>query len=666
MTRRWFTVLGLSLAVTAWHAGAADAPPPAREREVLGHVTEVAGWYQHVRSLEQGQPTPGEVLIRDATGRTSRQVLDVTIEFARAEATRAEATRAEATRAEVATTETPRSSPTSGDGPAASPTTGPATHPATASSQPGRGRRIEQVAATVAQRVVQLRADLDAVERQVAAAAPGAVPADLAARRDRLASELNLATVRRDVLQRLLTLRGGSDGEAEGSLLDKIDAIQRSIPAAPGQDSSAAAAVATASASAASASASSEPTGVFGLVSRMSQLSGRMRELKDLAEQAASLRQTGDALRGPIRTELMAAVRQVDAVDNAGGTTGTAGGGDPEAERRELDALAARFRQLSDAAMPLSRQAVLLDQARASLLEWRALLGRQYRDAALALLLRVGLTAAVIGAVFVVSVLWRRATFRYVHDPRRRRQFMLLRRLVIGCAIGVIAAFNFVSELGSLATFVGILTAGIAVSLQTLILSGVAYFFFVGRFGVRVGDRVTVAGVTGEVLDTGLFRLHLLELGGARRFEPTGRVVVFANSVLFQPAGFFKQAPGADYVWHEVSLTLSPESDHRVAEARLLGAVQSVFDEYRDDIDRQHAAARRSGAAPAAPPRPAGRLRFVDQGLEFTLRYPVELTRASEVEDRITRALLAAIEQEPKLRLVSSGTPVIQPAGQPA
>ena len=228
MTRRWSTVLGFSLAVTAWSAGAADAPPPAREREVLGHVTEVAGWYQHVRSLEQGQPTPGEVLIRDATGRTSRQVLDVTIEFARAEATRAEATRAEATRAEVATTETPRSSPTSGDGPAASPTTGPATHPATASSQPGRGRRIEQVAATVAQRVVQLRADLDAVERQVAAAAPGAVPADLAARRDRLASELNLATVRRDVLQRLLTLRGGSDEGDETILRSNIQEIRAS------------------------------------------------------------------------------------------------------------------------------------------------------------------------------------------------------------------------------------------------------------------------------------------------------------------------------------------------------------------------------------------------------------------------------------------------------
>jgi small-conductance mechanosensitive channel len=273
----------------------------------------------------------------------------------------------------------------------------------------------------------------------------------------------------------------------------------------------------------------------------------------------------------------------------------------------------------------------------------------------------------VISAIVVLSVLWRRATFRYIRDPRRQRQFMLLRRLVVSCAVVVVAVFSFVTEFGSLATFAGILTAGIAVSLQTLILSGVAYFFFVGRYGVRVGDRVTVAGVTGEVLDTGLFRLYLMELGGARRLDPTGRVVVFANSVLFQPSGFYKQVPGADYVWHEMCLTLSPDSDHRLAETRLLGAAEAVFAEHREAIDRQHAAARHAnaGAVPANPPRPAGRLRFVDAGLEFTLRYPVEVTRASEVEDRLTRQFLAAIEQEPRLRVVASGTPVIQAAIAP-
>jgi len=48
----------------------------------------------------------------------------------------------------------------------------------------------------------------------------------------------------------------------------------------------------------------------------------------------------------------------------------------------------------------------------------------------------------------------------------------------------------------------------VAVALQTVILSGVAYFFFIGRFGVRVGDRVTITNITGDVIEIGLFRIY--------------------------------------------------------------------------------------------------------------------------------------------------------------
>jgi small-conductance mechanosensitive channel len=228
--------------------------------------------------------------------------------------------------------------------------------------------------------------------------------------------------------------------------------------------------------------------------------------------------------------------------------------------------------------------------------------------------------------------------------------------------IGVVALFGFVTEFGSLATFAGILTAGIAVSLQTLILSGVAYFFFIGRYGVRVGDRVTVAGVTGDVIDTGLFRLYLMELGGTRQLQPTGRIVVLANSVLFAPTGFFKQMPGAEYEWHEVALTLAPDSDHKLAEQRLMGTVEAIYGEYRDTILHQHAAVKRSSHLPMPSPKPEGRLRFVDAGLELVVRYPVEVRRAAEIDDRVTRQLLEAIEREPKLRIVASATPRIQAA----
>ena len=66
--------------------------------------------------------------------------------------------------------------------------------------------------------------------------------------------------------------------------------------------------------------------------------------------------------------------------------------------------------------------------------------------------------------------------------------------------------------------------------------------------------------------------------------------------------------------------------------------------------------------APFARTRPEGRFRFVDAGLEFVVRYPVEIRRASQIDDQITRRLLEAVNQEPRLTLVPTATPRIQPA----
>jgi small-conductance mechanosensitive channel len=80
--------------------------------------------------------------------------------------------------------------------------------------------------------------------------------------------------------------------------------------------------------------------------------------------------------------------------------------------------------------------------------------------------------------------------------------------------VGVVLIMGCVSEFNSLATFAGFVTAGIAVGLQGVLLSIAAYFFVVGRYGIRVSDRISVAGVTGDVIDIGLVRLYLMELAG--------------------------------------------------------------------------------------------------------------------------------------------------------
>ncbi len=121
--------------------------------------------------------------------------------------------------------------------------------------------------------------------------------------------------------------------------------------------------------------------------------------------------------------------------------------------------------------MPLSEEALVLDESRSNLLEWRKANTNESRGTLIALLSRVGLILLAVGLVLGLAEVWRRLTFRYIRERRRRRQFMVIRRFVTSFLIFLVIVMGFASEFSSLATFAGLLTAGIAVGLQTILLS---------------------------------------------------------------------------------------------------------------------------------------------------------------------------------------------------
>lgn len=240
----------------------------------------------------------------------------------------------------------------------------------------------------------------------------------------------------------------------------------------------------------------------------------------------------------------------------------------------------------------------------------------------------------------------------------------MLRRVVIGFLIVIVLLLGFVSEFSSLATFAGFITAGIAVGLQAVLLSVAAYFFIIGRYGIRVGDRISVAGITGDVVDIGLVRLYLMEMAGTGLdFYPTGRLVVFSNAVLFQTGTpLFKQIPGTEYAWHEVVVIISQPGNYKRVQDKLVEMVTSVYSQYREQIERQHAMIERRVDIQIAAPRPEARIQFVDAGLELLVRYPVEIRRAPDIDEEITRKVLQLIEADETLKKAVSGTPKIRSA----
>jgi small-conductance mechanosensitive channel len=455
----------------------------------------------------------------------------------------------------------------------------------------------------------------------------------------------------------------GTSASLSGNLKAQIDELQRAVPASTLSDedrpNSATAASQVAAAAVATPKRKDEATGLLALLSDIAALNRKVRQLDETIQVTNDLADTSKSLRTPV----VAALRQLTQAGDQ--FAAQAPSDDPAVlaqQKKQLDQMTAQFKKQSEAVLPLAKQRVLLDVYKRSLTNWRAAAKTEYNDQLKNLAIRLAALAIVLVLVFAGSEVWHKAIFRYVRDPHRRYQLGLIRKIIVWFVVAIVLAFSFASQMGSLATFAGLITAGLALALQNVILSVAGYFYLIGKYGVRVGDRVNVAGVTGEVADIGLVRLHLIELAsGESDARPTGRVVVFSNSVVFQPtAGLYKQIPGTNFVWHEITLTLAPEGNVSDIEDRLKAVVEGVFAEYRDRMENQSREIQRNLNVHVHALQPQSRLRLTKDGLSVVLRYPVDLGDAAAIDDKIARNLLEEIERDPKLKLVGAGTPNIQ------
>ncbi len=614
---------------------AAPALPalPLRPGEVLAHVNQTVDWYSQTQAVEGLPDIAQNVVTRDRLRRAAVSVVQQAFLFGRAAATLLAAT--------------------------------PANGPPQSS--------LDQAVARINDRVSALQAQLTGIDAELGRAT-GKARTTLKAQRNDVEAALALEREVQSTVGQLQHFQtSGLVTQARGSedLLGQIEDLERSVPearqggggAASGangtaQSSGTTAAPSTAAAGGAAAAAATgsgfQPeAGIISLIGQLVSLAGANRELASTTNATNSLAKELASLRAP----LIAQARTLINADTTGiDTQNTA---QLDTLRRTLEESADRFKQLSTLLVPLGDQDFVLDDARGALREWRGSLDARLRTVERYLLIKAVLLAAGIAVVLVISEVWKRATFRYLRDARRRGQFQTLRRVAIGILLMFVLVFGLVSQLGSLATYVGFLTAGLAVALQSIILSIVAYFFLIGRYGVRVGDRITLAGVTGRVLDIGLIRLYLMELGGAD-LHSTGRVVVMSNSVLFQPQALFKQIPGAEHSWHIATVTLAPTADVQAVEQRLQSTADSVYEHYRSAIEQQHAAVARMTGFETALPRPEVRVGFAQNGIEFAVRYPVQAERAAMVDQRMLKALSDAVAQEPKLPVVTGGEPSLK------
>ena len=642
-------------------AGSAGAPNtstnastvslPLSTGQVLQHLHQTVDWYQSIQNTEQLPQFAADVVARDQLHQAALRCVRLAFSFGRATAG-------------VLASQQPAS-------PAANGETDPQ-------------RALQEADARVTARIAALQSQLNALDGE-AAHASVRQRARLKAQRDEVSAALDLAREVQTTLAELSQFQTSilaPRSRSAGGLLGQIEDLERAVPESRSSASSASSSASTPAPAGSTASASKpsggsgsspaqassgssaappaplgtfrpESAGVIALAGDWFELRSVQTQLTGMLGATDDLSKEIDALRAPLVQQARALVgtgtRGFDARDLAALT----------AARRALQAAAAQFKQLSTLLLPLGEQSIVLDSARSALTQWRNALHARSGSVGRYLLTHLIVLIGSIAAVLAVSSIARRATFRYLVDARRRGQLQTLRRVLVGFALILVLVFELIPSVGSLATYVGFVTAGLAVALQNVILAVVAYFFLIGRYGVRVGDRITLAGVTGRVVEIGLLRLYVMEYAGPD-MHATGRMVVLSNAVLFQPQALYKQIPGAHYGWHTISLTLSGGVDMQSAEQRLKAAADTVYERYRPAIEAQHAAMQQLLDFDSPLPRPEVRVYFVVNGLQFDVRYPVQVDSAARIDQEMIKTLREALTKDPQLALAPAGEPTLK------
>ena len=387
----------------------------------------------------------------------------------------------------------------------------------------------------------------------------------------------------------------------------------------------------------------------FGLIHQYKQLSSLQQKQELLAQAkqaaqgaAAALDAKHDALDARIEAAKQASP---DLAAHAKKTT-VETGVVPRKERSHLESAAAlaRVRQIVADQKDLAnfdRRVDYQKQLAAVYSQWSDLVSARQRDVLHSALQGV----LIIVAIALVGVFFDSWLERLLGKMRLDRRQIETLRTVTRVAVQV-AAVLFILLVtfgppGQLGTFLGLAGAGLTVALKDFIVGFIGWLVLMGKNGIRLGDWVEINGVTGEVVELGMFHTVLLETGNwTDSGHPTGRRVTFTNSFAIE-GHYFNFSTSGQWLWDELQVVLPTGLDPYPIIDAIQKKVAAATAETAKQAEQewQHAAKSRQMTALSAAP--AINVKPVIGGIEIAVRY---ITRANERYQLRAKLYQAAVD----------------------
>ncbi|MDZ8118061.1 mechanosensitive ion channel family protein [Pontiella agarivorans] len=264
---------------------------------------------------------------------------------------------------------------------------------------------------------------------------------------------------------------------------------------------------------------------------------------------------------------------------------------------------------------------------------------------------RILYSAAAFVFLFLLKEITYRVMNRKIRDDKRRYHARKSISYAYSAVVILVIGSIWFRGMTSLGTFLGLMSAGLAVALHDPISNMAGFFFIEGRKPFRVGDRVEIDGTQGDVIDIRLFQFSIVEVGNwVDADQSTGRIIHVPNNLAMRKPLANSHA-GFEYIWNEIPVLITFESDWKTAKDILHRISRENTEFLSEGAQVQIRKAAKRYLIVAGKLTPTVYTTVKESGVCLTIRYLVNPRQRRGTEQKIWEEVLDAFAGHSNIHL---------------
>lgn len=271
------------------------------------------------------------------------------------------------------------------------------------------------------------------------------------------------------------------------------------------------------------------------------------------------------------------------------------------------------------------------------------------------------LWSLVIGLIImVVTKIIKNTVYKKIKDSKKYYTIKQRINYVAAIIFVVYMVFIWFDSVGNITTYIGLLSAGIAIALKEIFINIAGWIFIESRKPFDVGHRIMIGNQKGDVIDKRMFQFTLIEVSSYEEGEQsTGRIIDIPNGFIFIHP-IINYTKGFEYIWNEIKFVFTFESDWKEAKAQLLAIANKDTGDLVKRVSKQIKSASKKYMIHYNNLTPIVYTDIKDSGIQLTVRYLCEPQKRRTTSNDIWEDALDMIDNHENINLAYPTKRVIQ------